>query len=158
MSKRPEYGAWASMRRRCANPSDNAYRYYGGRGITVCERWQKFENFYADMGPRPSPMHSIDRIDNDGNYEPGNCRWATRVQQIQNRRKSREAVANRQWLRDARNYLGWSTYELGRRCDLSHATVTNYELGADSLAKNVHKMWRVLEEAGAFKEESGEVG
>lgn len=82
-----EYSAWSKMIRRCVDPKDAAFRNYGGRGIKVCKKWlNSFENFLADMGPRPSAEHSIDRIDNDGNYEPGNCRWATRMQQNGNQR------------------------------------------------------------------------
>jgi len=77
------------MRARCENEAHPNFTQYGGRGITVCERWASFENFLADMGPRPSRNHSIDRIDNDGNYEPGNCRWATKLEQSSNRRTSR---------------------------------------------------------------------
>lgn len=83
-----EYKAWGAMLHRCNCESSEVYHNYGGRGIAVCESWRKFENFYADMGPRPTPKHSIDRIDNDGNYEPGNCRWATSKQQHRNKRRT----------------------------------------------------------------------
>jgi hypothetical protein len=83
-----EYKAWDSMRYRCANPKHKSYALYGGRGITVCDRWQvSFDNFYADMGPKPSAKHSLDRIDVNGNYEPGNCRWATWSEQRRNQRR-----------------------------------------------------------------------
>lgn len=82
----PEYISWIGMRNRCQRPRDIAYKYYGARGITVCDRWQSFENFYADMGKRPKGL-SLDRINSAGNYEPTNCRWATSKQQHENRRK-----------------------------------------------------------------------
>lgn len=79
-----EYKTWLSMWERTSNPRREGWKYYGGRGIRVCERWKNFENFFEDMGKRPSSFYSIDRINNDGNYEPGNCRWATRIQQRDN--------------------------------------------------------------------------
>lgn len=82
-----EYRCWIEFRRRCVNKDRHDYKNYGGRGITVCDRWRNsFPNFLADMGRKPSPELSIDRIDNEGNYEPGNCRWATAKQQRANRR------------------------------------------------------------------------
>ena len=87
----PEYGAWNGMKTRCLNKSFRYYSYYGGRGISVCERWLRFENFLADMGlkPKPKSRYSLDRIDTNGNYEPGNCRWATDQEQSENRRSTK---------------------------------------------------------------------
>lgn len=90
-----EYRAWCGMKVRCGYQGGKDYKKYGGRGITVCERWKAFENFYADMGPRPSSRHTLDREDNDGNYEPGNCRWATPSVQCGNRRNGRRWVIKR---------------------------------------------------------------
>ena len=89
-----EYRVWRAMIDRCHYPSNKAYPRYGGRGIFVCDKWRNsFENFFADMGKRPSDGHSIDRIKNDIGYEPGNCRWATATEQARNRRKEKATAS-----------------------------------------------------------------
>lgn len=118
----PEYRSWMQMAQRCANQKNPAFSRYGGRGIRVCDRWASFDNFIADMGPRPAGT-SIDRIDNDGGYEPGNCRWATTTEQARNQKKTRrltlgdETLPVSEWAERlgvsaktlwTRIYAGWS--------------------------------------------------
>lgn len=87
---KPEYRIWQAMKARCGNSNHSEFSNYGGRGIKVCERWRSsVEIFYADMGPRPTPKHSLDRIDGDGDYSPANCRWATKKEQARNMRINR---------------------------------------------------------------------
>lgn len=93
ISKTPEYRAWSALKRRCYDPNDAGYKNYGGRGIFVHPDWiNSFDNFLKHIGPRPSSDHSIDRINNDGNYEPGNVRWATQKEQNNNKRSCRFVV------------------------------------------------------------------
>jgi hypothetical protein len=80
------------MKQRCQDVNLSQYKDYGGRGVKVCERWKDYLNFYADMGPRPSVKHSLDRVNNDGNYEPSNCKWVTRKEQNRNKRSNRKFV------------------------------------------------------------------
>ena len=94
------FRTWAQMIQRCTNAGLKEYLPYGGRGISVCERWRtSFPNFLADMGPKPSPKHTLDRIDNNGNYEPGNCRWATLAEQAVNKRTTRRVTIGGESLR-----------------------------------------------------------
>jgi hypothetical protein len=92
-SRTPEYRTWVKIWQRCTNKNSSAYPDYGGRGISVCPRWEVFENFLEDMGRRPAGM-SIERIDVNGNYEPKNCRWATRKEQLNNTRRNKTVVLN----------------------------------------------------------------
>lgn len=88
MTGSPEFKSWEGAKRRCLNLRDKDYKRYGARGIQFSDKWSKFESFYRDMGPKPGPEYSLDRIDTNGNYEPGNCRWATHETQQNNRRNN----------------------------------------------------------------------
>ncbi len=111
------YSIWRAMKVRCYNPKDGHYRYYGDKGIKVCERWlNSVESFFEDMGERPTPQHSLDRIDNDGDYYPGNCRWATRKEQMRNRSDSAFLTIEGETLTIA----GWA-----ERFGISHSLIWN---------------------------------
>ena len=103
---------WCGMRARCNNPNHTVFRYYGGRGIKVCDRWSDFWLFVKDMGSRPTKEHEIDRINNDGHYEPSNCHWVTRSEQLQNTRSNRhlqcrgETKTLSQWSREVNSSHG----------------------------------------------------
>jgi hypothetical protein len=85
----PLHMAWMNMRNRCNNPNDARFKHYGARGITICDRWSDFPTFAQDLGPHPGPGYTLDRIETDGNYEPGNVRWATRAVQARNQRRAK---------------------------------------------------------------------
>lgn len=114
----PEYATWRHINARCKNPNNKSYKGYGGRGITVCSRWDDFLLFLADMGTRPD-NHSIDRIDNNGNYTPDNCRWATNHQQARNKRNNVNITwdGRTQCLSDWANELGMSKATISQRLD-----------------------------------------
>lgn len=110
-SKPKSYRIWANMKQRCHNPSNWAYKWYGARGIRVCERWQTYANFAADVG-EPGPGMTLDRIDNNGDYAPDNFRWTTRSVQSRNRRDSWLNEHIVQWIWYMRYDLGWKVQEI----------------------------------------------
>lgn len=117
--KQPEYRVWAGMKQRCTNPSNPRFPSYGGRGIKLCEPWLEFDNFLSDMGPRPKGT-TLDRIDNNGDYEPRNCRWATSRVQSLNRRDNRLITAFGrtqtlcEWAKEVRINEATISYRIGR--------------------------------------------
>lgn len=126
---RAEYYCWSGIIKRCTNPSDKSFKNYGARGISVCEEWRtSFEQFLTDMGPRPSPEHSIDRVNNDGNYEPANCRWANTYEQANNTRKNT-----------------FFTYD-GERLTFSQLA-DKYHIPRTTLINRVHKLGWSIEDA-----------
>jgi len=115
----PEYCSWDCMIQRCTNPNNISYKNYGGRGIVVCDRWRDFRNFYADMGNRPEGT-TLERIDNNKNYEPDNCKWATQYEQGRNKRNNRivEYNGKKYCLTDLANKFGLKFDTLSSRLNL----------------------------------------
>lgn len=125
LTNTPEYRSWASMKSRCLNPRDPFFERYGGRGITICDRWcDSFEAFLADMGPRPSRRYTLERMENDGRYEPRNCRWATPKEQASN-----TSVAHK--LEHAGEVLTMA--EASRRSGLARATIRKRMAGGATI-------------------------
>lgn len=126
-SRSSEYGTWAAMKERCSNPKNRSYANYGGRGITVCERWESFENFLADMGPRP-PGKTLGRLNNNEGYSPTNCAWRSSAEQAQNTRKTR---LNLEAVKVIRFMLrrGVSQVLLGRLHGSDQANISRIALG-----------------------------
>ena len=128
----PEFRTWTGMKTRCFNVRSQDYEQYGGRGITVCDRWLSFETFLADLGPRPTPQHSIDRINNDGNYEPGNCRWATKKEQSRNQSTSRILSLNGR----SQSVAAWAE-EVGMKADTLRHRLDRGQTLTEALSKPV---------------------
>jgi hypothetical protein len=138
LSKTATYRSWDSMIQRCKNPNNISYRYHGARGIRVCERWQGpngFENFFADMGARPQGL-TLERKDNNGNYEPSNCCWATPLEQAAN---TRNLKWFRAWHKDTMcQFVSNNQHEFARRWELDNRHISN-------CLKNIrktHKNWK----------------
>ena len=124
LSRTPEYRSWISMIKRCRDPKEIGYKYYGGKGIVVCERWLDFLCFLEDMGERPSMAHTLDRRDPNRNYEPGNCRWATKTEQQHNRRDTILVPADVVEIRALRS-SGMTKAAIGARFGISETSVFN---------------------------------
>jgi hypothetical protein len=129
----PEYGTWSAMQQRCGNHKFKQYQDYGGRGISVCERWKVFENFFEDMGHRPQGM-TLDRIDNDGMYEKSNCKWSTRSEQQNNRRDCRKFELNGEFL---------TITEISRKANISRTTLfLRLQKNLSVKEAITHKKWK----------------
>lgn len=139
MTHTAEYDAWVDMKRRCLNYKAPNFKNYGGRGIRVCDAWvDSFEAFIEHIGPRPSLKHSIDRIDNDGHYEPGNVRWATMSAQLFNRRPVKVDVMDRKFIR---HWLecGYSQQRIGDVFGITQRRVSQIKLGFAEIERRRRK-------------------
>lgn len=123
----PEYQLWVNIKKRCYVPTHANYEYYGGRGIQVCDKWREsFAAFFSDVGIRPSPVHSLDRISTDGHYEPGNVRWATALEQAANKRSNR----NVEYRGEVKNLRQWSLsigFDTGKFRTLTRKGISDQE-------------------------------
>ena len=140
-----EYRCWYHMKERCQNPKNQAFKNYGGRGIRVCEAWQKFENFYKDMGPKPGAKYSIDRTNNDGNYEPGNCKWATWKEQNNNCRPKSCGPCRQRFFYGHGPWGEMITrnneHEVAREFGLNQRTISDCLRGTRKSHKGWHFQW-----------------
>jgi len=124
MRKCPEYKVWSEMKQRCYNRNKERYPRYGGRGITVCDRWRNsFTALYEDMGPRPTSKHQLDRIDNDGNYEPGNCRWVTQLENSRNKSSTKMSTKKAKEIRELYKTNNISQRELANLYNIDQSSV-----------------------------------
>lgn len=125
----PEYRSWQMMKNRCLNPNAEDYRYYGGRGISLCERWMTYDNFIADMGRKPTLLHTLDRKDVNKNYNKKNCRWATRAIQAQNRNYNRFTMTTARRIRKLYASGHYYQYEIAAMFETSQAMVSQITRG-----------------------------
>jgi hypothetical protein len=149
LTKTTEYKTWLELRGRCINPNNQRYKDYGGRGIKVCDRWlNSFENFLEDMGKKPREGLSVERINNNGNYEPKNCRWATPLEQAANTRNLKWFFAFNE--ETGETYEGNNQHELGRQHGLDYRNISACLCGK----RNYHKGWQFnFTEKGESREE-----
>lgn len=143
-----EYMIWSGLRQRVLNADSRSYPRYGGRGIGICKEWDSFETFLADMGPRPSLLHSLDRKDNNGDYEPGNCKWSTKAEQANNRRDNRhiEFGGKKQNISQWAKELGISKYRIYQRLNNGYSPEQCLSVTClpNGLAKGLPRPWTKL--------------